>query len=637
MTTHSRSVPVARAAHSVTVAMLGGALLGAGCAPSDGMFRPVRATTMREAGSVHLTVLSVAPWRDYVAALQPDFNLSADEALAQVAADSRWMIEDAAKAVGLGREPVIVDQRDGQDVSGVSAIPRREPPAGAYGGWPEAYERLGQANIMPEGDAPPATGPDAMLKYTAATALFQEVQLLNRYIQDAAIPDGFRPYVVRLQISLMPSRRHAPYDAYMTISFFIPGDGQPPSEPAEGRPAYSLLDSRRPVLEEPFGNGPKILPLLVTDNLEASVQSRSLDTILSLYAGSLNFKETGFVEPLYEALLSDTIRTEVYGRDLNSLLTLARLSENTLRIRLGAMQETTANYAMVPRNHNITLLLMVPEGAPPLMEVVSKTVLVDATTGESLSGSIGTDAAALARQLKREWRARDLGTDTLERLVAMAQGNDQRGFTALLRSRLPDDHPILQQERAFWIELVSFMIGNEYNSHLFELPGQGEDVVESSQVFHMQTVVAEDDGESIRIVLREARFPDFERILALLTLTQDEPDSMIFEEDEGEYEPAEMDDETEPDEMFEETEPGGGLADSPSEEPPAESPGMVLLAQSVEIDNSRRELRLEFPSLTRLQLVEGDLATSPFQLRLSWAGETVVFDVIHREVSPIDP
>jgi len=34
-----------------------------------------------------------------------------------------------------------------------------------------------------------------MLRYAAATALYQEVKLLNRYVQDAAIRKDYVPYV----------------------------------------------------------------------------------------------------------------------------------------------------------------------------------------------------------------------------------------------------------------------------------------------------------------------------------------------------------------------------------------------------------------------------------------------------------
>ena len=96
---------------------------------------------------------------------------------------------------------------------------------------------------------------------------------------------------------------------------------------------------------------------------------------------------------------------EVLARDLNGLLTVARLSENTLRVRLGAMQAATADYAMVPRNHNVTLLLMVPEGAGSTVQVVARTELVDTETGEELL--VDTGSTAVREQLLERARRHD--------------------------------------------------------------------------------------------------------------------------------------------------------------------------------------------------------------------------------------
>lgn len=589
-------------------AILVGAALGAGCAPSDGMFQPLRARTMQEAGSVHLSVLSVAPWSEFAAALQPSFELTADAALAQVAADSRWMIQDAARTLRLGHEPVILGSSNG--VNQVFAPPNHGQ---GSGGWPEGYNRIGDGKVAPSRVPPgpdgatPATGPDAMLMYTAATALFQEVQLLNRYIQSAAIPNGFRPYVVRLQVSLMPSRRHAPYDAYTTISFF-------------NRAALTGGGAVASIGDSPFGNGPKILPLLVTDNLEASVNSRSADQVLSLYMGWLNFPDESFVEPLYEALLRDTLRNEVYGRDLNSLLTLARISENTVRIRLGAVQETTANYAMVPRNHNITLLVMVPEAAPPLMEVISKTELVDTTTGETLGGSTDAMTADFVARLRREWGLRSVASETIGELVDLAQRNDHQRFMTRLGATLPAEHPLWVRVQAFWIELVSFAVGSEYSSHLFELPGQQDDADLSSAVFHAQTVVAEDDGSATRIVLREARVPAFEQIIGVLSIGASGHDA---EDGDGSS-------------AGEAGDAGDGERSAPAPaDRGATRPALVLPARAVQVDGARRELRLEFASLTRLSLLDQDVdGAAPLSLRLSWRGQALQFPVLHREVEP---
>jgi hypothetical protein len=554
------------------------------------IYRGEHASDLRDAGSVHLSVLSVAPWSEYMSAMQPNFTLSADAALAKVAADSRWAVDHRANALQGGAQSVVIDRSQyggGQP----RELPSFRPPLLVDNG-----AAPGSPVVIPSAPAPGAdvaVGPDAMLKYTAATALFQEVQLLNRYIRDAAIPNGYRPYMVRLQVSLMPSRRHAPYDTYTTISFFIPGDRAKSPEDGAAGEAAALASAAVPqsnsdaIFDEPFGNGPKVLPLLVTDNLEASVEEHSLERIRSLVYSLIEFPDAVAADQMVGGVLHDALRQQVLGRDLNSLLTIARLSENTLRIRIGAVQEATSDYAMVPRNHNITLLLMVPDGSPPLMEVVSRTQLVDAATSEALPVPDAGTMRDLYKAVLREQRLESLDPSTMKQLLERAERNDQKGFAALLRSKLPVGHAGVAQERSLWIALVSLLAGNQMNSHLFELPGQGEDVAVSSDVFKNQTVVIEDDGNLARVILREARFPEFERILATLS-----------------------------------------IADA--------TPPILLSARSVTLDPARRELRVTFTSPQRLRLLAEGTEVHP-QLKLSYAGDTQTFEALYRTVSAFEP
>jgi hypothetical protein len=554
------------------------AVAGPACQAS-GPFDADRAVDMRDAGTVHLAVLAVAPWSEYVAALQPNFNLTADDALAKVARDSLWQLQDSRSEARAGGQSTFRVQPENQGGTGLQTPQVAGVPQNGYGP-PEAPVIIPPAPVDPDSQS----GADSMLKYTAASALYQEVQLLNRHVRDAAIPAGFRPYMVRLQVSLMPSRRHAPYDAYTTISFFLPGDRRHAGDAA----ARWVRTTSDDIFDEPFGNGPKVLPLVVTDNLESAVQARSYERVRSLIGTFLDFTHSSIIEPAYSAMLERALRDQVFGRDINSLLTVARLSENTLRIRLGAQQEATANYAMVPRNHNVTLLLMVPEGAPSLMEVVAKTVLVDAENGRALPAADAWDDAECLRRMQREWKLEDLDADGLRALHHLARQNDQEQFSSVLHASLPADHPSLAQERSLWIELVSLELEDRYRSTLFELPGQAENAAESASLFERQTVVVEDDGVHATIVLREARVRDSEQVLAVLS--------------------------------------------APGAEPP-----LVLPAETVRADVPRRELDLRFPSLRRWDATPDP--GLPLELDVSWSGsrfkfQTRVVSVERRESAP---
>src|SRR5574337_2160671 len=98
-----------------------------------------------------------------------------------------------------------------------------------------------------------------MLRYWVATALYQEVKLLDRYVKDAAIAGDYYPYLMRIQVTLMPRRRDLPYDAYTDVAMFAGDFGDVQQDDV-----------------------PHLIPLLVTDDLEAMVQSRSVDQIRQL-------------------------------------------------------------------------------------------------------------------------------------------------------------------------------------------------------------------------------------------------------------------------------------------------------------------------------------------------------------------
>ena len=561
------------------------ALSGSGCRAGMPFYRPIRAHSMRDAGSVNVSVLSVAPWSEYARALQPNFELSTDDAVDAATPDTRWVNEAERRHRSFGKETIVLDVgSSGAQAKGVPSV--LLPQSGSTGGLPPAAGQLpidAQRGVQ-----------DPVLRFTAATALYQEVQMLNRYIRDAAIPNGFRPYMVRLQVSLMPNRRHAPYDAYTTLSFFVPGE-------REEMPTGDALPltTQDDIFLQPFGNAPKVLPVVVTDNLEATVQSRSLERVFSLLYTLAEFPGVDIVDKMDSGVVEDAIADEVHGRDLNSLFSVSRLSENTLRIRMGAMQQATADYAMIPRNHHVTLLLMVPEGSPPLMEVVSKTELVDTESGRALPAGDPRDTARLLRKLDDRWDL-DLEEEELLALLDHAEANDQAGFSRRLDGVLPEDHAARTSERALWMELIALTVGDEYTASLFELPEQEENLEESERIFREQIIVAQDvrGTEAMGITLREARVPEFEKILAVLTLT------------------------------------GGGLDD------------VVLPASLVSLDAAKRVLYLEFPSLERLQLTEG-LLEPPLpgeedqarraELKLSWAGEEREFDVLYRALEPAAP
>lgn len=404
-----------------------------------------------------MAVLSVARWYDYVDALQPYFHMTAERALDEVLRIGQLNSTDA-----LSRRSVDLS------VGLTGAAPTTNAPTGPQQAQPQA----GIAVDKPQRDAHTA--------YANAAALYQEVQLLNRYVRDAAIPKGYAPYVLRLQVTLLPRRRDAPYDAYSTLSFFSVGEGEIPM------PVGLRTDTPPETV-----SGPRVLPLLVTDNLEMSASSRSNEQIQQM-----GFAMGGGGGGVTSSLGIDSTDARLdrrAGLDLNSLLTVARVSENTLMVRLGAMQQGSVRFAMVPRTHNVTVVVMIPQGAKSGLQVLARTVFKDAATGDPLPQRSRGRIDELLLDAGRPHGVRDVVL--LEKLSNLAQRNNFADFEA---SAAGVEHP-----HELWVDLVGLLAGGQYSSVTVGLESKVEPSVEIPDI--LQLVPIEDDGQVCRMVLRGGR------------------------------------------------------------------------------------------------------------------------------------
>ena len=95
------------------------------------------------------------------------------------------------------------------------------------------------------------TRTDPIQLYRTATALYQEIKILNNYLSSTDYICGYTPYLVRLSITIQPYKHDQPVDAYVTLLFRDETD-------------QSQQTGRRSL---------KVIPLFQTDNLERS-QSR---------------------------------------------------------------------------------------------------------------------------------------------------------------------------------------------------------------------------------------------------------------------------------------------------------------------------------------------------------------------------
>jgi hypothetical protein len=210
---------------------------------------------------------------------------------------------------------------------------------------------------------------DSSLRVDAALGLNQKIQRINNTIGKAYLPKGYRAHIVTLQVGMQPLSRNLPYDTYINISL-LPGSVK---GDLAYDPAYALNELELPPIV--------ILPVLIIDNIESAIISTTLERIkeagISLGGG---IKSAG---ARIDAKGGTDFGQSALGYDKNSLMTIGRVNETTVVVRLGAAQQGSYKYSMIPRTHDFSLLVLVRESMSSL-SVVTRSVLRDAETGQQL-------------------------------------------------------------------------------------------------------------------------------------------------------------------------------------------------------------------------------------------------------------
>jgi len=522
---------------------------------------PTRFQSQEEAGSGHLAVLSIAPWSDYVEALQPEFKMTPDMALAQSAAtafQTERKLRDLVSVVAKVGLPGSTTEKTTETITSTPETPA-DADAGAApspvtnsttteiektvpGAVPEFTPNFSTDSGAQPCPSTDALGVDAVMQHTLATALYQEVQLLNRYVRDVAIRDGYKPYVVRLQVSLMPRTRTAPYDAYTTVAVFpAPKEGglepdyamqvgaartRTTTADAVGRRTeYDCVDRcRRPTACKT----PIVMPLLVTDNVEGMVAAQSSDTVrqyaLALGGMIQNVAASAEMEKLAGELVSSA------GRDYNSLLTVSRLTENTIRVRMGAKIHSTGQYFAVPQTRYVTLLVFVDDTVKPrsALSVFARTEFVDADTGKSLLMRTG---ARLARRKNEIFQSsstlRFIQQADREQVFNEAMSNDYAGFLKEYSEAYwhLDEKPfrkeaIESRAQQAWLILSAITVGSQFSAQEVTLP----DPVREDGLELDKAVAGFDDGQqTLRVTVPFAPKGRRKAYGATLLIYEDEP------------------------------------------------------------------------------------------------------------------
>jgi hypothetical protein len=470
--------------------------------------------SVQEAASVRVTTLSVARWEDYVDALQPQFSMTADQAYVAAIPQTSISQNSFAEAFGLGLQVGAgktsqagsggssggtgsggssSSSGGGTGGSGTSAAGGGSSggSGGSSGGGGSSGSSAGGSSSGSTasssggsggggsggGSSTPAlpatptiSGPTgnlssgAIQSYTAATAIYEEVQLLNHYLKDGALRYGYVPYVARLQVSVLPFARNEPYDIYLQLGLFSYCNGD-------------TTETIYPVIA---------VPLLVTDDIEKG-QVTSAENVASQLA--LSIAEVAGNTPLAGSLsdLRDRFRS-ILGQDFNSLFMVSRGTDNVLDIRIGAATSPSAKsgYSMLAQTHNVTFLLLVkrPHAAVPnsckqvagpeddeqeltngpVVQVASYATLREVRSGKVL----GIDRNAIraqARLVIQRFTGTPVSDSFLHELVSDVQLNRYAKFRDSI-----EPEGLLEQSAALWTGLASVVSMTEYSVTEFNLP-----------------------------------------------------------------------------------------------------------------------------------------------------------------------
>lgn len=145
--------------------------------------------------TTHLSVVSVVPWDEIKDKLSPNFKtLKGDEALADVLPVTQVGSDRSADVLKIQAQGAVGLQ--GQ------AVPKATTPS-----LPSELLKSDLAAKFAEKIGAMSLQSDPILARQLATALVQETAMLNTYIENAALRKDYVPYVVRLQVSVIPSRR----------------------------------------------------------------------------------------------------------------------------------------------------------------------------------------------------------------------------------------------------------------------------------------------------------------------------------------------------------------------------------------------------------------------------------------------
>ncbi|MBI2239307.1 MAG: hypothetical protein HYU59_00730 [Magnetospirillum gryphiswaldense] len=339
------------------------------CAPNLNDTREVDYS--EQAGNVYVSATPAIAWSDISEKLQPKLGLTMDKAMTMAAVTTRNEVSQYLSAFGAALNAGLPNRSSSSstifDDSGSKTSGTRTHAPGTVPNS-SGLDTADVDNSSLSVDLtklPAAPGIDGNTLISHAVALYQYGQMLDNAISKAILPEGYIPYLLTLQIDQQPTARNLPYDTYVDVALL----------PPDLNSINGLKDPKKPSVI--------VYPLIISDAMETIGVSKSVETIRQASLGisgllsgiGVNAGLSGAVDKLQAAL----------GTDRNSLITVGRVGDNMLRVRLGAYASGSAGPVMAARAYNISLMVLVADNMQSL-GVNTHTSFADVKTGAFLSG-----------------------------------------------------------------------------------------------------------------------------------------------------------------------------------------------------------------------------------------------------------
>lgn len=441
-----------RGSGKLSALSLGAALACTSC-QHDALFRSANPGTSEDAAYVYVAAYPAVPWFDIADKVQPKNNLTIEQARTLAAVTTQTQISQyissfaAGLGIGLATKldfSKIVRNDDGTTTS-TGELTRTAGTVPASSGVASTNIASGVAGLD---KVPNALGIDGNTLLTAGTALYQQAQILDHQITKAVYPNGYDAHLLTLQVSIQPTQRDVAADAYVNVTF-LPGKFQ------------RAVDTSEPVRKSVEGLAPvMVYPLIIMDALETTSVGRTVEAVRQ---ASLALSGTiGAVGANLGLGGGSSDAARVAGLDKNSLVTVGRIADHTIRIRLGAENSGSAEHALVPRTYNVSLVVLTRSDANQKIHIGNLIAITHTTLHSTRDGKI----------LPTEFQRGSLATAVRDKICYFGQAGslvlsdeETKNITKITCPDAPESMaPAVEKEvdKAFYLDILRAANRSDY-------------------------------------------------------------------------------------------------------------------------------------------------------------------------------